>query len=93
MAARLTNRTLGQLLLDLGFQQGDVTETNHRVWRHPESGCTLFLPANKAREAPRPADVVGIKGQLALHGHLDEGAFDFFAAEGTLPARSSVRPT
>ena len=79
MAPRLTNQALGQLLLDLGFQQRDVTGTNHRVWGHPESGCTLVLPANKTQEVPRPVDVVGIKAQLALHGHLDEEAFDLVA--------------
>jgi hypothetical protein len=92
MASRLTNSSLVQLLLNLGFQQRDVTRIDRRVWRHPESGCELILPINKALEAPRPADIVGLKAQLALHGHIDEEAFDFFAREGRLPARSSVQP-
>jgi hypothetical protein len=92
MAPRLTNNSLGQLLLSLGFQQRDVAGTRYRAWRHPESGCELVLPANKAMEAPRPADVVGIKAQLVLHGHLDEESFDFFASEGRLPDRSAVQP-
>ena len=92
MASRLTNNSLAELLLSLGFQQRDLTGTPHRAWRHPQSGCELVLPANKVMEAPRPANVVGVKAQLALHGHLDEEAFDFFAREGRLPARSSVRP-
>jgi hypothetical protein len=91
MARRLTNKMLNQLLLNLGFEAGQVTEKNHRIWRHPESGCTLFLPANKMQESPRPADLIGIKAHLALHGHLDEDAFDYFAAEGSLPAGPSVR--
>jgi len=90
MTHRLTNKMLNQLLLKLGFERGHVTKMRQRIWRHPESGCALFLPANKAREAPRPADLVGVKAQLNCHGHLDEEAFDFFAAEGKLPARSSV---
>jgi hypothetical protein len=89
MAYRLTNNMLSQLLLTLGFERGRVTELNQRIWRHPASGCTLQLPANKVAEAPRSADLVGIKAQLDLHGHLDEEAFDDFAADGRLPARAS----
>ncbi len=92
MATRLTNSSLGQLLLDLGFEKGDVTKTHHRVWRHAESGCELLLPANKATDGPRPQDVVGIRAQLALQGHLDEEDFDFFAREGKLPVRPSIPP-
>jgi hypothetical protein len=77
---------LGQLLTDLGFERGEVTAKRLRVFRHPESGCKLFLPDNKSAEAPRPADLVGIKGQLAYQGHLDEQAFDHFVEEGKLPA-------
>ncbi len=84
----LTNDMLAQLLLNLGFEQGRVTEKNQRVWTHPESGCVLLLPANKALQAPRPADLVGLRAQLDLHGHLDEEEFDYFLAEGTLPVRS-----
>jgi hypothetical protein len=90
MTNRLTNELLAQLLLTLGFEAGEVAERNHRVWRHPESGCTLLLPVNKTREAPRPADLVGIRAHLDLHGHLDETAFDSFAAEGRLPRRPVV---
>jgi len=89
MATRLTNQLLNQLLSDLGFQPGEVSKKNHRAWRHPESGCVLFLPVNKLAEVPRPADIVGIRDQLALHGHLDEDVFDVFAAEGKLPTSSS----
>ena len=91
MVHALTNKALTQILLKLGFERGHVTEMHQQVWRHPESACTLFLPANKATEAPRPADLVGLKAQLDLHGHLDEEGFDLFAAEGRLPARSSAR--
>ncbi len=89
MAHRLTNKKLNQLLLDLGFEQGEIAEKNHRVWRHPASGCILLLPGNKTLETPRPADLVGIKAQLDLHGHLDKEAFEFFVTEGKLPVRSS----
>jgi hypothetical protein len=77
---------LEQLLTDLGFEQGDVTAKMYRVFRHPQSGCKLLLPENKSFEAPRPADLLGIRSQLVYQGHLDEGAFDRFARKGRLPA-------
>ena len=89
MVYRLTNKMLDDLLLNLGFEQRDITEKNQRIWRHPESGCELLLPANKALQAPRPADVVGIRAHLDLQGHLDREAFELFASEGRLPARPS----
>lgn len=82
----LTNEKLVGLLEDLGFEPAGLVKENHRGWRHPESGCLLLLPANKTQEAPRPADLVGIKAQLAFQNHLDEGSFDFFIREGRLPA-------
>jgi hypothetical protein len=82
----LTNHLLRQLLVELGFEQGAVTAKNHRVFRHPESGCVLFLPENRLSERPRPADVVGIRADLAYRGHLDEETFDRFVEEGKLPA-------
>jgi hypothetical protein len=88
MAYRITNEMLGQLLMRLGFERGDVTKKN-RVWRHPESGCTLLLPDNKMQEAPRPADLVGVKTHLHFQGHLDERDFDRFVAEGELPVSSA----
>ena len=91
MARRLTNAELNQLLLDLGFDQGPVSEKNHRAWRHPDSGCMLLLPVNKTLEPPRPADLVAIKAQLDMHGHLDEQSFESFATQGKLPADTSGR--
>ena len=85
--AQLTNKTLSGLLAKLGFEPGNVTAKNNRVWEHPESDCTLFLPNNKVNEPPRPGDVVGVRTQLDMHGHLDEQAFDAFVAEGKLPAQ------
>ncbi|HUE74340.1 MAG TPA: hypothetical protein VMP01_25890, partial [Pirellulaceae bacterium] len=69
MARRFTNRDLQRLLTELGFQAADI-EQNQRKWRHPQSGCTLLLPANKLDDAPRPADIVGVRAQLDLQGHL-----------------------
>lgn len=87
--AQLTNQMLMKLLERLGFEPGNVTAKNNRVWEHPESDCTLFLPNNKVNEAPRPGDVVGIRTQLDMHGHLDEHAFDAFVAEGKIRAQIS----
>ena len=91
MAHALTNQKLAELLSTLGFEPGEATKKKHRFWRHPESGCTLPLPVNKLLEAPRPANLIGIKAHLNQHGHLDEEAFDFFAAEGRLRAGSTKR--
>jgi hypothetical protein len=85
MARRFTNRDLQRLLTELGFRPAD-SEQNQRQWRHLQSGCVLLLPANKLDEAPRPADLVGVRAHLDLQGHLDESTFDDFVTSGKLPA-------
>ena len=80
---------LGELLATLGFKPRTVTAKNNVVWEHPESECTLILLANKVDESPRPGDVVGVRTQLDIHGHLDKRDFDFFLAQGKLTATSS----
>jgi hypothetical protein len=89
MYTRLTNKKLSALLTELGFKPGEPIRRKRRPWRHSESGCELFLPVNKLDEAPLPVDIVGIRAQLSLQGHLDEDDFDYFAIEGKLPTRSS----
>lgn len=84
MAFRLTNESLTGLLKNLGFEPGDSVKNNYLRWRHPDSGCDVLLPANKTHEAPRPADLVGIRAQLDLQGHLDKDAFDAFLSHGQL---------
>jgi hypothetical protein len=91
MQQRLTNKMLSLLLSELGFEPGHRIESNQKTWRHPASGCTIVLPTNKINDPPRPADLVGIKGQLDLHGHLDEDLFDGFVIEGKLPVRGNER--
>lgn len=86
---QITNQLLAQLLTSVGFEAAEPAAKNHRSWRHPASGCVLLLPANKANEPPRPADLVGIRAHLDLHGHLDETAFDVFVASGQLPKRAT----
>lgn len=87
----ITNETLSRLLSDLGFEPRQMTEKNRRVWSHGESGCTVLLPANRSHEAARPADIVGLRAQLDLHGHIDEEVFDSFLAEGKLPGHSAAQ--
>lgn len=91
MAFRLTNAHLGELLTALGFESGDLVKNNHRSWRHPDSGCTLLLPVNKTHDAPRPADLVGLKAQLDYQGHLDARTFELFVTEGRLPSTIAER--
>lgn len=62
--ALITNK---QLLVDLGFNQGEVTEKNNRYWHHA-SGTTLVLPNNKVLETATQADLP------TVGGHLDNGA-------------------
>ena len=88
MPDKITNKMLSQLLAELGFERGTVSDKNHQIWMHPESGCTLRLPFNKSQEAARPADLAGVRAHLDLQGHLAEEAFDYFIAEGKLPAHS-----
>nr|AUN37417.1 hypothetical protein [uncultured bacterium] len=84
--SKLTNQSLRDLLVKLGFEPGALAERNHRVFRHPASGCALLLPDNKSSEPPRPADLMAVQVQLAHQGHLDKGAFDYFVEHATLPA-------
>jgi hypothetical protein len=85
MPFELTNEKLVDLLWKLGFKPVKVAKDHHCSWHHPESECTLVLPANKAHERPRPADLVVVGAQLDLQGHLDQAAFALFVNEGRLP--------
>jgi hypothetical protein len=85
MSHSLTNERLNGLLLSLGFE-AKAASTSHHRWEHPQSGCVFHLPANKLQEAPRPADLLGVKAQLDLQGHLAASEFDEFAREGRMPS-------
>ena len=76
---QFTNRILVKLLTELGFEVGEERHGSIHVWRHPKSKCTLLLPFDEV--APRPADVVGVKTQLDMHGHLDKETFESFVTE------------
>ena len=78
MAIRLANQLLNQLLSDLGFQPGELCKPNHRAWRHPESGCVLFLPVNKLDQKPWPADIVGIRASIGAARPLGRGRLRLF---------------
>ncbi len=86
MNSNLTNQDLRQLLLDLGFDRKTITKNHSRVFRHPESNCVIVLPDNRNDEAARLADVLGVKDQLAQHGHLDGVTFDQYLTERKLPS-------
>jgi hypothetical protein len=82
---KLTNKAIRELLVNLGFEPGELAENNHRVFRHSASGSVLLVPDNKSSEAPRPVDLVGIRTHLAYQGHLNEREFDRFVEQATLP--------
>ena len=79
-----TNQTLRQLLAALGFDAGDLTDNNHRVYRHADSQCLVVLPDNRDDQPARQADVLGLRDHLACTGHLEEKQFDDFLREGQL---------
>jgi hypothetical protein len=65
--ATITNQMLTELVRDLGFESGDLTEKENRFWHHPD-GTTVVLPNNRNGSAATLADV------LTLRGHLDRKA-------------------
>ena len=85
---RLTNKDLDTLLVRLGFEAGETTERFCRVWRHPEAGTTLLLPANRTLEPPLEVDLVSVRTHLDYNGHLDADAFDEFVRTEKLPSVS-----
>lgn len=86
MADKLTNQELRQLLLDLGFERETIAKNHCRVFRHPQSKCVIVIPDNRNSHAARLADVLGVKDQLAQHGHLEETTFEQFLSSRKLPA-------
>lgn len=86
MADKLTNQELRQLLLDLGFERETMVKNQSRVFRHPASKCVVVVPDNRNEDAARLADILGVKDQLAQHGHLEEATFDRFLTNRKLPA-------
>lgn len=86
MADKLTNQELRQLLLDLGFERETMVKNQNRVFRHPTSKCIVIVPDNRNDDAARLADILGVKDQLAQHGHLEEATFDQFLTNRKLPA-------
>ena len=74
----LTNRDLTTLLISLGFQMKETGEEFHRIWRHPEAGTTIFLPANKDDERPLEVDLHSVRTHLHFNGHMEAADFDEF---------------
>lgn len=89
MKTNPTNQTLRELLRVLGFERGALTDKMHRVFRHPESGCTAILPDNRDDQPASAANLLGLRDHLAYSGHLSEADFDRYLWEGKLPAASA----
>jgi hypothetical protein len=89
MTYHVTNQQLADLLRELGFEHVAIIEKRQKaVWRHPAAGTELLLPANKATEPARLADILSVRTRLDYAGHLGADAFDDFAEKGTLPAEA-----
>jgi hypothetical protein len=82
----VTNKRLRQLLIDLGFAEGESVKNHHRLFRHPQSRCVIVLPDNRDEDVARPADIASVRDHLDQQGHLSETIFDLFLVEGKLPA-------
>lgn len=84
MAAIIMYKKLNQLLTDLGFEAGEVTEKNNRFWRHPAAGTTVVLPFNKLADRAAQPDLVMLREHLHHGGHLSREQFDAFLEKGRL---------
>ena len=89
--ATITNKMLTELVREMGFESGKLTDKENRFWHHPE-GTTVVLPNNRNGSAATQADV------LTLRGHLDrkglKSAVEFDAALGlTVPLIGRARLT
>ena len=73
--AAITNKTLTELLRDLGFSSGELTEKQNRFWHHPD-GTTVVLPDNKNGNAATQADVLTLRGHLDRKGLMAAAEFD-----------------
>jgi hypothetical protein len=85
---RLKNKDLNTLLVRLGFKAGETTQRFRRVWRHPEAGTIILLPANRTLDPPLEVDLVSVRTHLDYNGHLDADAFDEFVRTEKLPSVS-----
>ena len=73
--ATITNKTLTELVRDLGFESGELTEKENRFWQHPD-GPTVVLPTNRNGSAATQADVLTLRGHLDRKGLMAAAEFD-----------------
>lgn len=73
--ATITNQMLTELVRDLGFESGELTEKENRFWHHPD-GTTVVLPNNRNGSAATQADVLTLRGHLDRKGLLAAAKFD-----------------
>ena len=80
----IPSRDLQSLLISLGFQKGKTAEEFHRIWRHPEAGTIILLPANKEDQRPLEVDLDSVRTHLYYNGHIEANEFDDFVKTGKL---------
>lgn len=73
--ATITNQMLTELVRNLGFESGELTEKENRFWHHPD-GTTIVLPNNRNGSAATQADVLTLRGHLDRKGLLPADQFD-----------------
>ena len=73
--AAITNKMLAELVRDLGFESGELTEKENRVWHHP-NGTTAVLPDNGNGSSATKADVLTLRGHLDRKGLMPAAEFD-----------------
>jgi hypothetical protein len=71
----ITNQMLTELVRDLGFESGELTEKENRFWRHPD-GTIVVLPDNRNGSAATQADVLTLRGHLDRKGLMAAAEFD-----------------
>ena len=73
--ATITNKMLSELVRELGFESGELTEKENRFWHHPD-GTTVVLPNNRNGSAATQADVLTLRGHLERKGLMLAAEFD-----------------
>ena len=71
----ITNKMLTELVRDIGFEGGELTENGNRFWHHPD-GTTVVLPNNRNGSAATQADVLTLRGHLDRKGLMAAAEFD-----------------
>ena len=73
--ATITNKMLTELVRDLGFKSGELTEKENCFWHHPD-GTTVVLPNNRNGSAATQADLLTLRGHLDRKGLMATAEFD-----------------